>query len=93
MEGGELCFCQGLLERNTESIKLVRELSEGAANIDFEFEIGNFAKGISTAETEKALADSGLFENIAVQVNQELLTAEDEDRIQVYRENASLRCQ
>ena len=62
-------------------------LSEGAANIDFEFEIGNFAKGISTAETEKALADSGLFENIAVQVNQELLTAEDEDRIQVYYVN------
>ena len=23
----ELCFCKGLLERNTESIKLVRELS------------------------------------------------------------------
>ena len=62
-------------------------LSEDAANIDFEFEISNFAKGISTAETEKALADSGLFENIAVQVNQELLTAEDEDRIQVYYVN------
>ena len=62
-------------------------LSEDAANIDFEFEIGNFAKSISTAETEKALADSGLFENIAVQVNQELLTEEDEDRIQVYYVN------
>ena len=57
---------------------------EGTADIDFEFGIGNFAKGISITEAENALADSGLFENISVQVYQALLSGEDESLITVY---------
>ena len=53
-------------------------LAAEADDIDFEFEIGNYTKGISSAEAEKALADSGLFENIGVKIVQELLSPENE---------------
>ena len=48
-----------------------------ADDVDFEFEIGNYPKGISIADAEKALADSGLFENIGVKIMQELLSPEN----------------
>ena len=54
---------------------------------DFDFEIGNAEKGISIADAEKALADSGLFENIAVSVWGELLSADSEGKIIVYYVN------
>jgi len=41
--------------------------SEDAPNMDFRLEIGNPEKGISYAEAEQALRDSGLFEHIAVE--------------------------
>ncbi|MBR4200891.1 MAG: hypothetical protein IKQ91_06390, partial [Oscillospiraceae bacterium] len=63
------------------------ESEEGAADIDFRFEIGKWDKGISATDAEKALADSGLFEHIALQVEQDFLSAENEDKIDVYYVN------
>lgn len=51
--------------------------NSGTEPADFEFEIGNYAKGISAADAEQALEESGLFEHIAVEVIQALLPAED----------------
>ena len=75
------------VERSIHGYIAANYYGQGGEAPDFTFTVGNFAKGISTAETEKALSDSGLFENIAVQVHQELLTAEDKNTIQVYYVN------
>ncbi len=52
---------------------------------DFEYEM--IDKGVSITETKKALEDSGLFENIAMDVNSQLMLAEDESVINVYYVN------
>ncbi|MBR3446495.1 MAG: FtsX-like permease family protein [Oscillospiraceae bacterium] len=62
-------------------------LAAEADDIDFEFEIGNYTKGISSAEAEKALADSGLFENIAVENLESFHTSENKGAIYVFYVN------
>ncbi len=59
------------------------ESEEGAANIDFQFGIGNPKKGISYGEALEALADSGLFEHIAVSTNKNFHSADSEDTVRV----------
>ena len=49
---------------------------------DFQIEMGNPA--ISIAEAEQALLDSGLFENITVEVQHEFLSEDETDKISVY---------
>ncbi|MBR5364390.1 MAG: FtsX-like permease family protein [Oscillospiraceae bacterium] len=55
----------------------------GQQSFDFEVDIGNPVKGISYAEAEQALRDSGLFENIAVSTLESVLTSEDKDKLYV----------
>ncbi|MBQ5339522.1 MAG: ABC transporter permease, partial [Oscillospiraceae bacterium] len=55
----------------------------GQQSFDFEVNIGNPVKGISYAEAEQALRDSGLFENIAVSTLESVLTSEDKDKLYV----------
>lgn len=59
----------------------VYEFNEEAADIDFELEIGNPQKGISYAEAVKALQDSGLFENIAVDTFESFHSTENKGNI------------
>ena len=55
----------------------------GSGEGDFELEIGNPVKGISYAEAEKTLRESGLFENIAVSTVEDLHSSEDKDKLYV----------
>ncbi len=59
------------------------ESEEGAANIDFQFEIGDPMKGISYGEAIEALSASGLFEHIAVFTNKNFQSADSEDTVSV----------
>lgn len=59
------------------------ESEEGAANIDFQFEIGDPEKGSSCGEALEALSESGLFEHIAVSTNKNFQSADSEDTVSV----------
>lgn len=57
--------------------------SRDAANIDFQFEIGDPMKGISYGEVIEALSGSGLFENIAVFTNKNFQSAVSGNEVSV----------
>ena len=59
------------------------ESEEGAANIDFQFGIGDPEKGISYGEALDALSDSGLFEHIAVIANKNFQSDDSGDAVSV----------
>ena len=60
---------------------------EGREIADFEFWDGNFDKDANVNATEKVFAESGLFENISLQIHYELLQADDKDKLNVYYVN------
>lgn len=56
---------------------------EGAADIDFEFELGNWDKGINYTEAIEPLTESGLFDHIAFSVEESFQSTESDDPVYV----------
>ena len=59
------------------------ESEEGAADIDFGFELGNWDKGINYTEAIEPLTESGLFDHIAFSVEESFQSTESDDPVYV----------
>ena len=59
------------------------ESEEGAADIDFEFELGNWDKGINYTEAIEPLTESGLFDHIAFSVEESFQSTESGDTVYI----------